>query len=191
MTKLLTFILIVSFYFPHAAYSGDTLQQGVVLQNNGLISSSNGRYSLIMQSDGSLVLYRSDGSVFRSMAKHGSHAVLLPNGRFVEYAGSSEIWSSGAGFSVYQYPAYSLVLQNDGGLNIYWSSSPSYPPLVALMWSLDADPEYAASQSGVRYPQTILSPPGAKPTFTPSFSYPATQGACNWATYPSCLYGPL
>lgn len=58
------------------AWSGNTLYSNNLLNPGQYIESSDQRYKLIMQTDGSLVMYRSDGSVRYRMAKNGWIAAM-------------------------------------------------------------------------------------------------------------------
>lgn len=83
------------------------------------ITSPSGAYTLIMQTDGSLVLYRQDGSIRYRMAKRGRYSVMQGDGNLVEYDGAHKpVWSSGTGNN----PGAWLLLQDDGNLVIYSSS---------------------------------------------------------------------
>lgn len=62
------------------------LRPNATLERGQAIVSSEKKYSLVMQADGSLVMYRSDGTVRYAMAKHGQFAIMQNDGNFVEYS---------------------------------------------------------------------------------------------------------
>lgn len=80
--------------------------------------SPNRKYSLVLQKDGNLVLYR-DGQAKWSSGTYGKKvikAIQQTNGNFVLYeAGGHPVWSSGTTGNRHAY----LTLQNDGNLVIY------------------------------------------------------------------------
>ena len=49
------------------------------------VLSDNGRYFLIMQTDGNLVMYRNDGAVRFATYRFGHREVMQGDGQFVEY----------------------------------------------------------------------------------------------------------
>jgi hypothetical protein len=88
-----------------------------------------GKYKLIMQTDGSLVMYRSDGSVRFRMAKYGWIATMQPDGNFIEYSGGmSPIWSTNTAGN----PGSSLAIQDDGNLVVY-------TPTGVPVWNIGGD----------------------------------------------------
>ena len=86
------------------------------------IHSPDGRFTLIMQSDGNLVLYGPDGALWHTVT-YGSgsdnHASLQTDGNFVVYtADGTPVWNSNTA----NHPGSFLALQNDGNLVIYGAS---------------------------------------------------------------------
>jgi hypothetical protein len=86
------------------------------------VGSPSGRYQLLMQGDGNLVLY--DVTTWGAMWASGTYgwpglsAVMQGDGNLVMYDGSGRAhWSS----RTYRYPGSSLYLQDDGNLVIYTS----------------------------------------------------------------------
>lgn len=186
MKRILYLCLTILCLNFNAAKATDTLIQGSILKNNGSITSIDGKYTLIMQTDGSFLVYRSDGVVIYRMAKHGTHAVLEADGRLTEYNGSQVIWRSNnpprTCTPVYQ--CHLIKMLPDGSLMVYWHNQLGDQWMSE--WYTSADPDYATIQAGVRYPPTPVRPPGPVPQFTPPISYPATQGACNIVTDRNC-----
>jgi hypothetical protein len=101
-------------------YGHDSLRPDQSLGTNQSITSQNGRYSLIMQGDGNLVLYRnSDGIALWASNTYLSPAVqadMQSDGNLVVYSAdgtaiwATDTWTEGRSF---------LYLQNDGNLVIY------------------------------------------------------------------------
>lgn len=107
----------------------NTLYPGSTLYRSQSILSSTGNYRLTMQSDGNLVMYRSDGSVRYSMASGGWIAVMQNDGNFVEYNSMMyPRWST----NTWGNPDSVLAIQDDGNLVVY---SPTRGPI----WSIGAD----------------------------------------------------
>lgn len=77
----------------------DVLHPGQSLRAGQTIPSSSGSYGVTMQTDGNLVVYRSDGSSVWSTGTHGSGAVtanMQQDGNFVLYtADGRPVWSTG------------------------------------------------------------------------------------------------
>lgn len=163
--KLIPILIVALSSFAGSAIASDRLLPNQSISNNGLITSPNGKYSLIMQSDGSLVMYRADGSVRYRMAKYGKIAIMQTDCNFVEYSSatpdtSSAIWSSG---TYNQCPALgSLVIHDDGDLSIDWAN-PEFG-MAGSVWGIGADPTPVAS---VQYPMQQTLPSAPAPSVKP------------------------
>ncbi len=136
-----------------------------------------------MQSDGSLVMYRGNGTVRYRMKKNGSYAIMQTDGNFVEYAGSTKIWESGITGSCW-FPCY-LRIYDNGDLAIDWSS-PTHDQ-GGSNWGIGPDPEYVATNAK-RYPLETVYAPGNAPQGTPATNYSETLHVCN-NTDPNCNKG--
>jgi hypothetical protein len=105
----------------------DHLNTGDQLQTNQLIRSQDGRFILIMQSDGNLVLYYYNVGLWSSNTTTGIPGVAInqPDGNFVVYQNGVGRWSSNTTTGV---PGV-VVMQDDGNLVVYqngvgrWSSN--------------------------------------------------------------------
>ena len=100
----------------------DTLTGGQSLSAGQSITSANGRYTLIMQGDGNLVLYASNSPLWSSgtNGNSGAYAVMQTDGNFVIYGpGGPAIWASGTWGD---YNA-EIRMQCDGNLVIYTPSN--------------------------------------------------------------------
>lgn len=159
--------------------AADRLLAGQILQNDARITSPNGQFNLIMQTDGSLVLYRSDGSVRYRMEKYGSHAVMQSDGNFVQYAGARAIWHTNTwDRSVYPCPWECYLRISDyGDLLIEWED-PNHST-GGGNWNIGADPEYIAVSAGRRYPVIPVTLPSAPPTIVPNISFVPNKRLCN------------
>ncbi|MCY0916528.1 hypothetical protein [Massilia antarctica] len=90
----------------------DRLERGQYLQ------SAKAAYSLYMQPDGSLVMYRKDGTVRHRMSKHGEFAIMQYDGNFVEYSKFAvALWNTGTPGN----PGAWLRIQDDGNLVVFSS----------------------------------------------------------------------
>jgi hypothetical protein len=101
---------------------GSALRQGYQLGIGAELKSPLGRFRLIMQSDGNLVLYRvSDYRAIWSSntANTGAYrAIMQYDGNFVVYTGTNVAVAKWATHTVGQ-PANYLLVQDDGNLVIY------------------------------------------------------------------------
>ncbi len=100
--------------------------------NQQLVSAS-GHYRLVMQGDGNLVYYRSNGTVrwdARTNATGAAVAVMQTDGNFVVYNHNWQpIWHT----QTSGHPGAYLAAQDDGNLVIYWNGQ--------AIWHLGEDPE--------------------------------------------------
>lgn len=106
-----------------------TLGAGFNLNNGMGLTSTDGGYSLVMQGDGNLVVYRSGGVATWSTgtAGHGDsvYAAMQPDGNLVLYRpGHGAIWNSGTpgsgGIRLSLQPDGNLVIANGQGAPV-WS----------------------------------------------------------------------
>ena len=97
----------------------DRLSPGERLNHNESITSSNGRYRLVMQADGNFVLYRvSDGRALWAANTMGSgkFAIMQTDGNLVVYdLANRALWASGT----HGRPGSFLVMQSDGNAVVY------------------------------------------------------------------------
>lgn len=159
--NLLTLIMISN------VYSKDRLLQGESLSNDQYISSPNGKYRLIMQTDGSLVMYRSDGSVRYRMEKYGTFAIMQHDNNFVEYRGTTALWNTGTSNVSCPYACY-LQIHDNGDLGIEWMSPSGN--MGGGWWGIGPDPVPAPSPG---YPLTVLAPSGPPPSYPPAWPWRA------------------
>jgi hypothetical protein len=99
----------------------DRLSSDARINVNESITSNNGKYTLILQSDGNLVLYRAGGIALWSTSTFGqttSYATQQTDGNFVLYGPSGALWASNTDGN----QGTTLVVQDDGNLVIYGSS---------------------------------------------------------------------
>ena len=111
---------------------GNDMRSGEVLNPNQSITSTNGRYKFIYQSDGNLVLY-DGGTPLWASATVGpvGLCIMQDDGNLVIYGRDNEpIWSS----DTWYYPGSRLVVQDDGNVVIYrpddtpvWATHTSVP----------------------------------------------------------------
>jgi hypothetical protein len=95
------------------------LNPGNSLGVNESITSDDGRFTLIMQGDGNLVLYyNKDGRALWATGTDGhtiSQAIMQGDGNFVLYGPEGAIWNAGT----YGNPGAWLIVQNDGNVVVY------------------------------------------------------------------------
>lgn len=102
---------LITVTYTNRLVAGQTLSPGQSLH------SPDHQLRLAMQSDGNLVLYRSDGTAAWSTATSGKrHRVTMQgDGNLVMYAGTTSMWST----STDGFHGAELVLQDDGNLVVY------------------------------------------------------------------------
>lgn len=102
----------------HAAH-GHHMQPGQVLNPGQSITSTNGRYIFVYQSDGNLVLYRNGALPLWASATDGSPVgvcIMQDDGNLVIYGpGGQYVWDT----FTHGNPGSNLVVQNDGNVVIY------------------------------------------------------------------------
>lgn len=162
-------LICMAVLLPVTCVAKDRLNAGETLSNNAFLLSPNGNYSLAMQSDGSLVMYRADGSKLYGMAKHGSYASMQYDGNFVEYSGTNAIWSTQTGGRC-PCPSYHyLRIWDTGDLTIDYGDFPMVAELMGRIWALGPDKNPLTTITGmVEY----NLPPGKRPTAIPVPSFP-------------------
>ena len=87
------------------------------------VSSCDGRFALVMQGDGNLVLYMGGTALWssRTNGKGGRTADMQTDGNLVVYAAANRpIWSSATN----NHPGATLAIQDDGNLVLYANGTP-------------------------------------------------------------------
>ena len=97
----------------------DRLNSGETLGTNASLRSADSRFTLLLQSDGNVVLYESDSQPVWATGTDGqavSQATMQPDGNLVLYSSSGDaVWASETNGNEGAY----LVLQDDRNLVIY------------------------------------------------------------------------
>jgi hypothetical protein len=128
MRFLIAAIAVTSFWLENS-HSANYLPSNSYLQNDQYIISSNGSYLLIMQADGSLVMYRRDGSIRYRMKKHGRYAYMSGDGNFQQLSSGWQVmWQTRTA----GHPGATLAIQDDGNLVVY--STTGVP-----LWNIGAE----------------------------------------------------
>src|ERR671910_559214 len=108
----------------HRTAQGDDMQPGEVLYPDQSIRSTNGRFTLVYQGDGNLVLYGPNGPLWASGTggRPGAICIMQGDGNLVIYDSNNQwIWNSGTDHN----PGSRLVVQDDGNVVIYGRDSTS------------------------------------------------------------------
>ncbi len=124
--KLLT-ILVVLFFttssFSQARYKANSLEKGQYLTVNQSLRSHNGLYTLIMQTDGNLCIYKNGNEfIWCAMSNNRQKNTLKmqSDGNLVTYDRYNKpIWSTDTYRGGITKTGKMLVLQNDGNLMLY------------------------------------------------------------------------
>ncbi|MDP9912417.1 YD repeat-containing protein [Variovorax boronicumulans] len=98
----------------------DSLQPDQVLGSNQSIVSVDGRYQLVFQDDGNLVIYDRQQNRLpvwssETSGSGGDRFIFQTDGNLVIYAGSQPIWNS----NTFDQTAQRLIMQPDGNLVLY------------------------------------------------------------------------
>ncbi len=110
-----------------AAAGTNTLYANERLQPGEKLISADGRYHLVMQGDGNLVLYANGTAIWstRTNGKSGASLVMQGDGNLVLYHNGVAVWATGTNPN----SGVRLVMQTDGNLVLYtpdnrvlWSS---------------------------------------------------------------------
>jgi hypothetical protein len=121
----------------------DRLNPDQSLNVGNSLTSQDGRFTLILQSDGNLVLYWSGGAPRWATGTDGrtvSRAIMQMDGNFVLYApDGTAVWASGT----VGHPGASLTLQNDGNLVIYGPGGP--------LWATNTATRAANDKEAINY----------------------------------------
>jgi hypothetical protein len=169
MLKLFSLLYFISILIANAN-AADILKNGEMLINDGYISSPNGKYKLIMQIDGSLVMYRNDGSIRYAMEKRGNYAIMQNDGNFVQYRGASTpIWDTGTWGNTMASSTtlYRLVITDDGNLLVVQESISPMMVVARTLWEIGPDKSPPPTSNPAVYPMEKLSPPGPPPSNVP------------------------
>jgi hypothetical protein len=151
MTKNLCRVLIgILFMCTFAIAKANTvLPPGTALTSGQSRTSGNGKYALVMQADGNLVMYRTSDMKVRwhtvTAGSSGNWAVMQTDGNFVLYNSSNQPkWHSNTAGNPNSY----LVVQDDGNLVIYTSANRSIWNIGADVVSTSGDPTQAGDVTG-------------------------------------------
>lgn len=132
-----TLLLIASLFFVSSFAAG--IGSGVQLVTGQYYYSDSQLYFLVMQTDGNLVYYRSNGTArwtSQTSGWPGGFAVMQTDGNFVVYSSSGQaVWNTGT----VSAGAY-LSLQDDGNIVVRRASD------AASLWDIGGDP------SGPQFP---------------------------------------
>jgi hypothetical protein len=132
---------------PAFASGTGTLVSGQVLTANQGITSTDNRFSLVMQGDGNLVVYYTGGPALWSSGTYnhpGAYVAMQTDGNLVVYPPSGRaLWSSGT----YNHPGAYVAMQTDGNLVVY-------PPSGSALWASNTGGHSAGPPTGGQSGQT-------------------------------------
>jgi hypothetical protein len=110
---------------PGPAASCGRLNPGQALGVKQSLTSCDGRFVLVMQGDGNLVLSQGSRALWATMTngRGGAAATMQGDGNFVVYtAGGAALWHT----HTYRFPGAWLAVQNDGNVVVYSGSTPRW-----------------------------------------------------------------
>lgn len=112
---------------------GTTLLSGSTMVANDTLTSANGAYTAIMQSDGNFVIYNnSTGAPTWATGSNGTNRsiILQSDGNLVIYAAGAAVWASGSA----EQPTGSFFLKlEDSGSLVLYKGTPASPE--GTLWS--------------------------------------------------------
>ncbi len=170
------------------ANAGNKLMAEQNLQKGEYLTSANGRYNAVMQSDGNFVVYQVSPSTSRAIWSTGSsgwYARMQNDGNFVIYNQSGTWnWTSQTGGRPLNMANY-LIINDDGSLEIYAN--------YASVWRSPADP-YAeptcpSGSTLQQYPTKSYTSSGyCVQSFVPDYcpAHAAWQAAATGQTLGTC-----
>ena len=105
---------------------GDRIQSHKEMPEGSFLQSGDGRFKMVVQGDGNLVIYQSNQPIWASntsgIGTPGFKLAIQSDGNVVMYGKNASIWASNtAGVGT---GSYTLVMQNDGNLVLYDRNSP-------------------------------------------------------------------
>lgn len=134
--NLLFYTLLFVSWYAHAT----VIPPNTRLSMGQTVTSENGKYILVMQADGNLVLYRNDGAVRFATYRFGNNfAAMQGDGNFVVYNSNIPplwLWHT----VTWGNPGAFLNVQNDGNLVVYSSS-------IVPLWNIGVDPSPISTPS--------------------------------------------
>lgn len=143
------------------------MNAGEILHKGDVLTSPNGRYRLVMQDDGNLVMYFFPGNQSKAYSRWststnrngGNYAAIQYDGNLAVYTGSNT-WAWQAGTGGKATASYKLVLEDDGYL--YLGSPTGTTPNVAFPYKdlardTCSDPNIPATQYPAYIGQTGAS----------------------------------
>jgi hypothetical protein len=136
MNKFALMALLGVTIFSSVAQADNRLTAESVLSAGQYLQSTNGRYTLVMQTDGNLVVYAVTSTSARpiwSTGQGGSYVRMQMDGNLAVYRSNNTWhWTSGTGGRPYNMGFY-LQLNDDGSLKIV-------DPTGAVIWRTNSDP---------------------------------------------------
>ena len=139
---------------------------------NQSVWSSNGRYVLVMQSDGNLVEYGPSGAMWASATQGANWAVMQGDGNLVVYRTSGgAVWNTGTGFA-----GTSLAVQDDGNVVEY---APAYGAVWAASWHEGHGRRSGANAAAADPSQCTYYALEMWKAFTAQHNYPAFKYGAN------------
>ena len=135
--------------------SASRLDAGQELFDGSALVSPSGRYRMVLQSDGNLVLYWEGQPLWNSGTRGDApdHLEMQNDGNLVLYQGLDVLWDSRSGGGA-RSSAYYLNLQNDGSAVIY---SPADKPIWTTNTDVQPGLQFGDDGSSVLRLQEILN----------------------------------
>lgn len=153
-----------------ASRGADTLGSDRRLERGQSITSQNGAYRTVFQTDGNLVTYGPNGVRWSAGTSGGTRLLMQGDGNLVISDGYRPLWFTGTGGN----PGARLVIQSDGNLVIYSTSG-------RALWSSDAVPPAPTKRDTLTSGQQLVA--GEQLTSADSRFRAVLQGDGNFVLY--------
>jgi len=149
--------------------TSSVMPNGTTFARGQSITSTDGRFGFVYQTDGNVVLYGPGGSVLWNLAKAGvasDRFVMQTDGNLVLYNGATPIWWTGTSGGGSSY----LKIQNNGDLQIISATGVVWQTMTGAPYSLPSD-----------NPTSLKGTPLLNTT---NLTANSTQISNNWSTSP-------
>ncbi len=115
---------------PAGAAPVSTLGAGSALTVGGTLTSPNGQYQAVLQTDGNFVVWGPSGAIWstQTYGTTGRYLAMQTDGNLVLYGTGGALWSTGT----WQTGAAELAMQNDGNLVLYSAQGPLWSSMFGM-----------------------------------------------------------
>jgi hypothetical protein len=153
---------------------GSLLFGNQILCPNQQLTSPNGRFRLVMQGDGNLVLYKRTKRLWQTHTNGnpGAQAAMQADGNFVVYSSSARpLWQA----RTYGNPGAYLAVKNDGSVVIYFRGHALWSQEAGLLFKRPTTIHQTLHPGAPPGTQTLILPPPTTLILPPPTTRPPAQ----------------